>query len=164
MSATLCAFRAMIVYHFCYSPVLLFRREQFYRLCFIILMGSSLILHLKTYLMHCYNEIINYNCFFFLASSCRDPGTPLNGHKSSTNYNHGSTITFSCKAGFSLQGSASRTCSRGQWSGTRAECKGTNYKALKEQGLIHWAVQIKYQHRFFVCEPRGGVERQFPKS
>lgn len=143
------------MYHFCYSPVLLCCKEQFCRLCFTILMESSLILHLKTYLMYSYNQIINYNCFFFLASSCRDPGTPLNGHKSSTNYNHGSTLTFSCKAGFSLQGSASRTCSHGQWSGTRAECKGTNYKTLKEKGLIHWAVQILYKHRFFGVRTKG---------
>ena len=69
--------------------------------------------------------------FLFLqASSCNNPGTPLNGYKSSTSYNHGSAITFSCKAGFSLYGSASRTCSNGQWSGTKAECKGTHHKFL----------------------------------
>lgn len=57
------------------------------------------------------------------AKACSDPGTPLHGYKSSSSYNHGSTIAFSCKAGFSLQGSASRTCYHGLWSGTKAECK-----------------------------------------
>ena len=69
--------------------------------------------------------------YFFKGSSCSELGAPLNGQKSSSVYSHGSTITFSCNAGFTLHGSASRTCSNGQWSGTRTECRGTPFFKLK---------------------------------
>ncbi|KAK3728579.1 hypothetical protein QZH41_011661 [Actinostola sp. cb2023] len=55
-------------------------------------------------------------------SLCSNPGTPPNGRRSSSSFTHGSTVTFTCNAGYRLQGSSSRTCTRGQWSGTAPRC------------------------------------------
>ena len=59
-----------------------------------------------------------------IALPCVDPGTPIGGSKSSTNYNAGSTIIFTCSAGFTLRGSSSRKCQDGVWTGTQATCVG----------------------------------------
>ena len=59
----------------------------------------------------------------FLAVDCGDPGTPTNGQRtlSSTTYN--SVVTYTCNAGYTLEGSNSRTCQfTGQWSGSVPQC------------------------------------------
>ena len=61
----------------------------------------------------------------FIATNCKALGAPIYGTKSSSNYNVGSTITFTCNAGYSLQGSTSRTCQGGGWTGTHPKCLGT---------------------------------------
>ncbi|XP_036397589.1 CUB and sushi domain-containing protein 1-like [Megalops cyprinoides] len=57
-------------------------------------------------------------------TSCVDPGGPLFGHQNnSQGYQIGSTLLFSCRKGYLLQGSVSRTCLPNlTWSGTQPEC------------------------------------------
>ncbi|KAG5855860.1 hypothetical protein ANANG_G00001150 [Anguilla anguilla] len=59
-------------------------------------------------------------------TSCADPGAPLFGHvNNSQGYQIGSTLFFSCRKGYLLQGSISRTCLPNlTWSATQPECVG----------------------------------------
>uniref|UniRef100_A0AAY4B758 Sushi domain containing 2 n=1 Tax=Denticeps clupeoides TaxID=299321 RepID=A0AAY4B758_9TELE len=55
--------------------------------------------------------------------SCGWIPPPKNGKKEGTTYLQGSTLTFSCDAGYTLQGAAERKCqSDGRWSGDSLEC------------------------------------------
>lgn len=67
-------------------------------------------------------ELNPFHGFYCLAISCDDPGTPINGYKSSSNYNAGSVISFGCNKGYKLSGSSTRTCGNGQWTGSKATC------------------------------------------
>ncbi|KAJ8333317.1 hypothetical protein SKAU_G00422130 [Synaphobranchus kaupii] len=57
-------------------------------------------------------------------TSCADPGAPLFGYvNNSQSYQIGSTLFFSCKKGYLLQGSVSRSCLPNlTWSATQPEC------------------------------------------
>uniref|UniRef100_A0A674NBB4 CUB and Sushi multiple domains 2 n=1 Tax=Takifugu rubripes TaxID=31033 RepID=A0A674NBB4_TAKRU len=57
-------------------------------------------------------------------TSCGDPGTPLFGNQNNTQgYQVSSTVFFSCRKGYLLQGSISRTCMPNlTWSGFQPEC------------------------------------------
>uniref|UniRef100_H3CV01 CUB and Sushi multiple domains 2 n=1 Tax=Tetraodon nigroviridis TaxID=99883 RepID=H3CV01_TETNG len=57
-------------------------------------------------------------------TSCGDPGTPLFGNQNNTQgYQVGNTVFFSCRKGYLLQGSISRTCMPNlTWSGFQPEC------------------------------------------
>ncbi|XP_023687916.2 CUB and sushi domain-containing protein 2 isoform X1 [Paramormyrops kingsleyae] len=57
-------------------------------------------------------------------TSCSDPRVPLFGHQNNTQgYQIGSTLFFSCRKGYLLQGSISRTCLPNlTWSGVQPEC------------------------------------------
>ena len=62
------------------------------------------------------------NCI--LAVACADIGAPIYGTKSSSDYSAGSTLSFTCNAGYSLYGSSSRTCQAGEWTGRHPKCLG----------------------------------------
>ncbi|KAJ8334650.1 hypothetical protein SKAU_G00402890, partial [Synaphobranchus kaupii] len=57
-------------------------------------------------------------------TSCVDPGSPLFGQQNNTQgFQIGSTLFFSCRKGYLLQGSISRTCRPNlTWSGMQPEC------------------------------------------
>ncbi|XP_062499001.1 fibrillin-2-like [Corticium candelabrum] len=55
---------------------------------------------------------------------CGGLATPSNGVKNSIQTTCGTTVAFSCKTGFDLRGSNSRTCQHnGLWSGTQPTCR-----------------------------------------
>ncbi|KAI8478628.1 CUB and sushi domain-containing protein 3 [Branchiostoma belcheri] len=62
---------------------------------------------------------------------CNDPGVPDNGNRDNdSNFGVGQTVTYSCSAGYQLQGTATITCqSNGMWSDAiptcEASCGGT---------------------------------------
>ncbi|XP_074620011.1 sushi, von Willebrand factor type A, EGF and pentraxin domain-containing protein 1-like [Acropora palmata] len=56
------------------------------------------------------------------AVACADIGAPIYGTKSSSDYSAGSTLSFTCNAGYSLYGSSSRTCQAGEWTGRHPKC------------------------------------------
>ena len=61
------------------------------------------------------------------------------GQRTGTGLTVGSTVTYSCKAGYTLNGSSTITCkANGQWSGKAPEC---NRKLL-----IHQMYNYVYQH------------------
>ena len=54
---------------------------------------------------------------------CFDPGVPNNGLKQLSSTTFGSTVRYSCRQGYRLEGQAQRTCqASGRWSGTLAQC------------------------------------------
>ena len=54
---------------------------------------------------------------------CDDPGEPVNGYKMGNNFTYGSTVTFSCDAGYELQGNKTALCqANGQWSSNIPLC------------------------------------------
>ena len=49
---------------------------------------------------------------------------PNNGKKNSSSYQYGNSIKFECNVGYTLQGSAVRTCEdNGLWTGTQPTCQ-----------------------------------------
>jgi len=59
-----------------------------------------------------------------LERSCGNPGVPSNGQKNSSSYQYGNSIKFECNVGYTLQGSAVRTCqNNGLWTGTQPTCE-----------------------------------------
>lgn len=62
--------------------------------------------------------------FSLTARSCGNPGVPNNGKKNSSSYQYGNSIKFECNVGYTLQGSAVRTCEdNGLWTGTQPTCQ-----------------------------------------
>lgn len=57
---------------------------------------------------------------------CGDPGIPPHGARlGGEEFKTKSLLRFSCEAGYSLMGSAERTClHNGTWSGTQLVCQG----------------------------------------
>ncbi|CAH3021429.1 unnamed protein product, partial [Porites evermanni] len=66
---------------------------------------------------------------------CNHPGTPRNGAKHGRNFESGSTVNFTCNAGYTLVGSKTIECRSGRWSSNSPHCK-TNCKdpGIPEQG------------------------------
>ncbi|XP_073244344.1 sushi, von Willebrand factor type A, EGF and pentraxin domain-containing protein 1-like isoform X3 [Porites lutea] len=56
---------------------------------------------------------------------CNDPGTPQNGVKHGRNFESGSTVNFTCNAGYTLVGSKTIECRSGRWSSNSPHCKKT---------------------------------------
>ena len=71
-----------------------------------------------------FNHYSNVICSLSIpAVDCGDPGTPTNGQRSLSSTTYNSVVTYTCDAGYTLQGSNSRTCqSNGQWSGSVPQC------------------------------------------
>ena len=61
--------------------------------------------------------------YFFLAGTCKDPGSLENGRILGKDYSYDSSITFKCNFGYDLRGPASSTCQKGVWNGGIPECK-----------------------------------------
>jgi len=86
--------------------------------------GGTCVNRYNDYLCLCPGGYTGKSCE--TAISCQAIGAPIYGTKSSSNYNAGGTITFTCNAGYSLQGSSSRTCSGGGWTGSQPQCQDTD--------------------------------------
>ena len=64
-----------------------------------------------------------------LREACFDPGNVMNGTRLGNDYKLGSTVTFSCEAGYLLQGHSTLTCVMGnskrpEWDRARPSCQG----------------------------------------
>ncbi|KAJ8267678.1 hypothetical protein COCON_G00128500 [Conger conger] len=58
------------------------------------------------------------------SGSCGDPGTPAQGSREESDFRIHSKVFFTCSTGYTLYGSANRTCfANGTWSGTQPSCK-----------------------------------------
>jgi len=89
------------------------------------------------------------------ANNCKEIGAPIYGAKSSSNYNEGSTITFTCNAGYTLLKSSSRTCRGGAWTGNHPKCLDTDECASNP--CNQWC---KNTHGGYVCHCDKGYELQ----
>ena len=69
-----------------------------------------------------YKEICNY--VFSVVVSCGPaPDAPANGQRSVSSTTFQSTVTYTCKQGYTLQGDKNRTCmANGHWSGRAPTC------------------------------------------
>ncbi|XP_068695178.1 sushi, von Willebrand factor type A, EGF and pentraxin domain-containing protein 1-like isoform X1 [Montipora foliosa] len=56
--------------------------------------------------------------------NCANPGSPLNGFRRGSVFNHGMKVTFVCRHGFKLNGVKSITCNDGAWSNQLPDCSG----------------------------------------
>ena len=67
--------------------------------------------------------------YFFLARSCRNPGTPAHGVTYSTEHTYGKTVTYICEKGYKLVGSQRRTCQESTklWTGSLPSCQCKSY-------------------------------------
>ena len=76
--------------------------------------------------LHCsYKQ--SCNCVLSAAVSCGPaPKAPANGRQISSDTTFGSTVTYTCNPGYTLQGDNGHTCmANGQWSGRTPTCSGT---------------------------------------
>ena len=75
------------------------------------------------------------NYIYFILDSCTATN-PSEGTVDDTAPAHGATITYSCTAGYSLSGTATRICTAGVLSGTAPTCNGgileNNYTVWKD--------------------------------
>ena len=63
--------------------------------------------------------------FSLTIANCRRPDDISNGSVDvKRGASHGSDVTYSCDAGFTLSGRRKRTCNDGRWSPDRPTCKG----------------------------------------
>uniref|UniRef100_A0A6Q2YHZ2 CUB and Sushi multiple domains 1 n=1 Tax=Esox lucius TaxID=8010 RepID=A0A6Q2YHZ2_ESOLU len=61
------------------------------------------------------------------SGECGDPGIPPHGSRVGEEFHLKSVLRFTCEAGFSLSGSAERTClHNGSWSGTQPVCEAVS--------------------------------------
>ena len=59
----------------------------------------------------------------FSGLSCGNPGRPEDGRRFGSNFTVGANVSYSCNGGYTLVGSAIRTCqSDGLWSGELVIC------------------------------------------
>ncbi|XP_068695180.1 sushi, von Willebrand factor type A, EGF and pentraxin domain-containing protein 1-like isoform X3 [Montipora foliosa] len=57
--------------------------------------------------------------------NCANPGSPLNGFRRGSVFNHGMKVTFVCRHGFKLNGVKSITCNDGAWSNQLPDCSAS---------------------------------------
>lgn len=63
--------------------------------------------------------------YSFLASTCKDPGTLLNGYRYLSSTTVKSIVKYKCKPGYYLIGSSYQVClANGKWSGVFPKCLG----------------------------------------
>ncbi|XP_077983431.1 C4b-binding protein beta chain-like isoform X2 [Glandiceps talaboti] len=73
-----------------------------------------------------------------IANNCTDPGAaPQNGQISGSDYTHGSTVEYTCDAGYELSGPGVLTCKAGQWDNEVPTCNDiitTTHEQTKAPG------------------------------
>ena len=79
------------------------------------------------------------NCVFSVAVSCGPaPKAPTNGQQNISSTTFGSTVTYTCNRGYTLQGNSIRTCmANGRWSGRPPTCSGTLVLYICNQMMLH---------------------------
>ena len=74
----------------------------------------------------------------FQEHSCGNPGVPANGKKNSSTYQYGDSINFECNVGYTLSGSAIRTCqNNGLWTGTQPTCQSKLHVSIPVLSVQH---------------------------
>ncbi|KAL9972183.1 hypothetical protein ACROYT_G018440 [Oculina patagonica] len=115
--------------------------------------GGTCVNRYNDYLCLCPSGYTGNTCQ--TATDCKEIGAPIYGTKSSSNYNAGSTITFTCNAGYTLQKSSSRTCQGGGWTGSHPQCTDTDECA--NSPCNQWC---KNTNGGYVCHCQEGYELQ----
>jgi len=70
-----------------------------------------------------YSYFESLTLFFIAPASCANLGSIAHGNVKMSSTKHGSTAMYSCQTGYALQGTSSRTCQMGSWSGDEPICK-----------------------------------------
>lgn len=64
----------------------------------------------------------------YLVINCGDPGVPANGLRLGNDFTYGSTVSFQCSPGFTMDADRASTliCTKDRtWNGTKPVCRGT---------------------------------------
>ena len=70
------------------------------------------------------SSLNSQNPFFLEPADCGDPGVPMYGSKTGHNYLAGGMVTFTCDAGYHLEGSTKMEClENGNWDNDPPKCK-----------------------------------------
>ncbi|XP_020601452.1 complement receptor type 1-like isoform X4 [Orbicella faveolata] len=112
--------------------------------------------------MRCNNGIWNSTAPLCTAN-CKDLGIPRNGARTGNNFEHGQSVTFWCRKGFTLIGSKSAKCRNGVWSSSLPQCKSKHelnigFKSCIDPGTPQNSRRIGSDFRHekkltFVCQP-----------
>ena len=96
--------------------------DVLYMSVYVYLMSMSILFMPFVCLLYSYKQ--SYNCVLPAAVSCGPaPDAPANGQQSGSGTTYGSTVTYTCNQGYTLQGDSKRTClANGQWSGVTTNC------------------------------------------
>ena len=90
--------------------------------------------------------------------SCLDPGQIANGVRiGSAPFFCGSVVTYTCSAGFRLEGSATRVCGgSGQWSTAAPVCRQGKINVTWMDGLGYVFDQLQWKKLFIKVEIKFG--------
>lgn len=83
--------------------------------------------HISPFCVHLVHHVfVSFSAIGASPGVCGDPGIPPHGARlGGEEFKTKSLLRFSCEAGYSLTGSAERTClHNGTWSGTQPVCQG----------------------------------------
>ena len=103
---------------------------------------SVSILHTLLFVLNCMGLHCSYmkrcTCALPAAVSCGPaPDAPANGQRSGSGRTVGSTVTYTCSRGYTLQGDDRQTCmANGQWSGVTPRC------SCKHNYLLNMVITI----------------------
>ena len=89
----------------------------------VYILAYYLLVCIELLCLHCsYKE--SCNCALAAGISCAPaPDAPANGHQSGSGTTIGSTVTYTCNPGYTLQGDNNRTCmANSHWSGKAPIC------------------------------------------
>ena len=88
---------------------------------------------------------------------CQDPGTPANGDRMLVSTTFMSTVFYSCRLGYNLEGNQHRICqASGNWSGDLPICKGWWEVAL---GPLTGHCRCSVLNRWLLKWPQHGDQR-----
>ena len=70
----------------------------------------------------CTSSWLNCSC---LVVECKYPGDLTDGNRTGNDFTYGNNVSFTCRHGYRLIGSSTRTCqASGTWSGSNVFCNG----------------------------------------
>ena len=73
---------------------------------------------------------------YCIVLNCTDPGVPDNGGRLGNDFTNGSVVSFTCNNGYTLQGTGSVTCYRGNWSGPVPQCIEVSSSSLPSSSYL----------------------------